>query len=516
MSLKRSLVLAAVSTSIVTAAHGEALRATIHLKENVSMEELADSVRTPGSPHYGQPYTPEEILKLAGPSESDYQNTIQQLRSEGFKIVGESKTHLWLSVHGSSENFARVFQAEFNRDEKGQRVLKSSAKTPVAMYMIDSIGGLENRRKARPHYHLQAENLHPLRRSRKPTSIPGIPVATIKTVYGFDGIYSAGVDGSGQHIAIATYNDFNLSDVQSAYTQLKISPLPVVDKVQFNGVPPSDENSAVETQLDTEFSGMMAPGANIHVFSSATNDDAGELAMFTAILDDNRAKVVNYSWGSCESQVSPQHAQDMAKVYAQAVAQGVNILVASGDSGSDGCQDGTTMADWPASNPNVVAVGGTTLQVQGSSGSETAWSNSGGGISTMYASPSYQSNYGIQSSGRSFPDVSFNADPKSGQAVYAHSNGKVGWMVIGGTSMAAPQWAGFLALVNNARAAKNLSTLGALNPLIYSVSSSQATSLFNDVTSGSDGAFSAGVGYDSVTGLGSMKAQALLNFLVVQ
>ena len=504
----KGLLFAAVIASIATAAQGETLKGVVHLKEKVSMQDLANSVRTPGSPRFGQPYSPEEILNMAGPSDSEYAGTIQQLKEEGFKIVGESKTHLWITVEGDSELFGRVFQAQFERNAKGLRKLTTMAQAPVYMSMVDSVGGLDNQRKARPHYRVQ-------RKSGR-TTIGGISLATIRTVYGFNSIYASGVNGTGQHIAVATYDDFNLADVQSAYKQLKLSPMSTVDKVPFNGTPTANENSAMETQLDSEFSGMIAPGASVHVFSSATNDDAGELAMFTAILDDNRAKVVNYSWGSCETQVTPQHQADMEKVYQRAVAQGVNIMVASGDSGSDGCQDGTTVSDWPASDANVVAVGGTTLNVNGSTGTETAWSGSGGGISTLYALPAYQSAYGIKNAGRSFPDVAFNADPNSGQAVYAHSSGTAGWYVIGGTSMAAPQWAGFMALVGNARAAKKLPTLGALSPLIYAATTAQAGSIFNDVTSGSNGAYSAGAGFDAVTGLGSMKAQALLNYLTQQ
>jgi kumamolisin len=112
--------------------------------------------------------------------------------------------------------------------------------------------------------------------------------------------------------------------------------------------------------------------------------------------------------------------------------------------------------------------------------------------------------------------VAFNADPNTGEAVYIHMNGKLGWVVIGGTSMAAPQWAGFLALVGSARKAKRKSGLGFLNPLIYGASSNLRSSLFNDVVSGSNGAYSASAGWDAVTGFGSMQGNALLQYLVAQ
>src|SRR5262249_32535304 len=149
----------------------------------------------------------------------------------------------------------------------------------------------------------------------------------------------------------------------------------------------------------------------------------------------------NYSWGDCEKRLESGHQAEMAKVFARAVAQGVNILVASGDTGSDGCRDGTLNADWPAAQPDVVAVGGTTFSQSSSKMSETAWSGSGGGISEIWELPDYQKALGSPYIKRSYPDVAFNADPMSGQAIWTQQDGSAGWMVVGGTSMAAPQWA---------------------------------------------------------------------------
>lgn len=484
-------------------AGAETIHALIRLKEKIPLEQLAYDVRSPDSPRFGHYYSPEEIQNLSGPSSDEYTQLLQQLKSEGFTIERETRTRLWVGISGDSANFERVFQTQFDRNKDGSRHARWAAQTPSHLALIDSVGGLNNTRRA-----------HPLHRIPYATKSPGgISPATIKSIYNFNPIYQAGLSGKGQHIAIATYNDFNLSDVKYYYKSLKLKSTPKVDKVTFNGKPPKDEPSAMETQLDTEFSGMMAPGASIHVFTSATNDDSGELQLFTAILDDNRAKIVNYSWGSCEDQVDPQHAKDMAKLFAQAVAQGVNILVASGDSGSDSCQNGSVAPDWPAANPDVVAVGGTSLRISGDRAEETAWDGSGGGISHLFDLPPYQEALGGIFEKRSYPDVSFNADPKSGEAIYAHNDGKAGWFVIGGTSMAAPQWAGFLALVGEARAKNRAPTLGFLNPIIYKFSSSEMQSAFNDVTSGSNGEYSAAKGWDAVTGLGSMNAQALLELL---
>jgi kumamolisin len=285
-----------------------------------------------------------------------------------------------------------------------------------------------------------------------------------------------------------------------------------VDKVNFNGTATLNDGSAMETELDAEFSGMVAPAAQIHVFTSADNSDAGEEAMFTAILDDNRAQVVNYSWGSCEQGVDPGHRTAMQNIFARAVAQGVNIMVASGDSGSSCDGSGNTIAGFQPSMPYVVAVGGTTLP-SGLSGPETGWSGSGGGISTVYATPSWQKGIGAAFTMRSYPDVAYNADPSSGQPLWAHANGvgsAASYIVVGGTSIAAPQWSGFLALVGQARGGK---ALGYLNPILYGLSSDAQAGVLSDVTSGSNGAYKAGPGFDAVTGLGSMKGPALLTLL---
>jgi kumamolisin len=487
----------------------------VRLKEKVSIQELADN-----AVKYGVTYTPEEIRDMAGPSVEDYANVITELKQQGFEIVSESKTRLFVTVRAEKQAVEDAFQTKFAESE-GVRTPLTPAVIPASLNLIDSVIGLDNSRKLRPRYKiLRQDPSVDFSGKPKPTTQGGVLPATIKTTYGFDPIYANGFTGKGQHIAIATYDNLKLSDVTAYYTKIGLKTAPTVDVVSFNGTASYNMDSAMETELDVEFSGMIAPGAAIHVFASADNSSAGELALFTAILDDNRAKVVNYSWGSCEPQTDPAHKTAMDSVFARAVAQGVNITVASGDSGSSGCGDGSLAADYPASNPNVVAIGGTTLVNSGST-FESAWADSGGGISTLYSSPAYQAGLASPYNGmRSLPDVSFNADPKSGEAAweYADMDGSQSakapsWNVLGGTSIAAPQWAGFLTLVNEARVSKNQGTLGFVNPIIYGLSASQRAATFNDVTQGSNGAYKAATGWDAVTGWGSMKASALFTTL---
>ena len=512
VSLRSKTVLAVLVTLpfAASALATDHVSGVIKLKARVSMEQLATNVTSSLSSRYGQFYTPQEIRALAAPAAQDYQSLIQDLKSEGFTITSESPTHLWVSVSGSADQFTKNFGARFQFMANGRHrhLTENHLFAATRFSIVESVGGLDSTRVARPHHtrNQMAITLDP----------GGIAQSTIKSAYGLAPIYASGVTGKGQHIAVATYNGFKVADVQKFYKDSKLVPGPTVDAINFNGTAPYDEGSAVETQLDAEFTGMIAPGAAVHVFTSAENSDAGELQVFTAILDDNRAKVANYSWGSCEDQVSTSHLNEMKTVFSRAVAQGVNIMVASGDSGSDSCQNGSTVADWPADSDNVVSVGGTTFAQSGGQIAETGWSGSGGGISRLFDLPTYQSNFKAPYVKRSYPDVSFNADPKSGQAVWAHVNGVAQWLVIGGTSMAAPQWAGYLALVGEARANAKKSTLGFLNPVIYGFSDSERSTLFNDVTVGNNGDYSASKGWDAVTGLGSMQGQNLLNRLVTQ
>jgi kumamolisin len=503
MRIGIQLVIAAVTLSVSAYSFGRPITTVLRLKEKVQMQDLAAMVRSPVSLRYQVFFSPQEIKALSAPSELEYQDLIQNLETSGFQILSESPTHLYVSVRADESLYEKVFAIQILNLKTGHHRSLMAPKFSNEFSLIEAVTGLDNTRKAFPKF------VHHSNFSDVPQ---GIKPSAIKSAYHFDPIYKDGIFGKGQHIAIATYNDFNLNDVNFFYKALGLSLTPTLDQIKFNGQPSVDENSALETQLDAEFSGMIAPAASVHVFTSATNDDAGELAMFTAILDDNRAKVANYSWGSCESTVTPQHVAEMSRVFARAVAQGVNIFVASGDSGSDSCQNGSIAADWPTANPDVVSVGGTTLSL-GQNIVETAWSGSGGGISGIWDLPKYQTQLGAVFNKRSYPDVAFNADPASGQAVYGHYSGKATWLVIGGTSMAAPQWAGFLALVGEARSNHKKPSLGFLNPLIYSFSDLERASLFHDVVSGSNGAYQSSLGWDAVTGFGSMNAEALLGKL---
>jgi len=500
-----AVMVATLGFNLGSVAQATEMTAVLRLQEKVPMESLAAVIHEGRSPML-RGYTAEEIRQIAAPEPVEYDALIASLRQEGFTITGESTTRLWVSVKADHSLFEKVFSTKLETNLQNERRAMVEPSVPAHLGLVAAVNGLSSFKRRNPL----------MRKSMGLTATPqgGLSRDEIVQAYHLDSLYAAGYNGSGQDVAVATYGDVKTEVIQSFYQQLELSPAPSVDKVTFNGPAALDDDAATETSLDAEFIGMIAPGAHVHVFTSAANSDAGEMQLFTAILDDGRAKVVNYSWGGCEPQLTAQHAAEMGKVFARAVAQGVNILVASGDNGSDSCNNGKTAADWPAAHPAVVAVGGTSLNATAGGFNETAWSGSGGGISKKWAAPAWQKGTTRQTK-RVYPDVSFNADGKvSPQPIYISYKGQVGWAPVGGTSMATPQWAGFLALVNAARAQNGKAALGFLNPLIYGLDSGTRASAFNDVTEGSNGAYKAGVGFDAVTGWGSMNGAALAPVLV--
>ena len=487
---------------------GQPIQAVLSLTETIPLQDLADNVLNPESERYGVYYSPEEIRSLVAPSDAEYNEMLGFLRESGFSIVKESKSHLMLVIQGDHQLFEKVFSAQIQFTGPKKFRNRGEIEIPSQLSRVANITGLDNTHSYKPHYKIAAQQY-------ETSQQPGILPAQIKTAYGMDPLYEQGLSGKDQDIAIAAFMDFSLQDVLTYYEKVGLSPVPSVEQIIFDGIPAYDNRAAIETELDSELTAMIAPGANIHVFSSSQNSDAGELTVFNAILDDNRSKLVNYSWGDCETHVPKQHRRDMEKVFARAIAQGINILVASGDNGSDSCGDSTLSAGWPNINPNVVSVGGTTLNLSASGFSEIGWWGSGGGVSIFYPRPFWQLSQTPYTK-RADPDVAFNADPGTGEAIWTqeHTNNVPNWLLVGGTSMAAPQWVGFLALVNEARAEQDLDALGYLNPLLYKASLSQKKRIFRDITQGSNGAYTAGKGWDAVTGWGTMNGAALLNYLV--
>jgi hypothetical protein len=348
-----------------------------------------------------------------------------------------------------------------------------------------------------------------------PASFPLDPTETSQ-IYGFNlvpKVNGTTLDGKDQTIAIvdAFYDSTALSDLNTFDAQFSLPGfngpnLPTFTQVGQTGGSPTgySQNSgwAGETALDIEWAHAIAPKANILLVES--QDNGGSL--YTAVsYAASHANVVSMSWGGSEGGGSESTFTGHT---------GVVFVASSGDVGGQ--------LNYPSSSPNVLSVGGTTLTLGGTTGygSEATWSSAGGGPSLTFNKPSWQTAY--SGTKRGTPDVSYDSDPNSG--FYSYSGGS--WFQVGGTSDAAPQWAGLVALANQGRVLSGLGTLDSSlaavngpNQLMQALYSStmQSTGAFHDITSGSTSGshtYTAVVGYDLATGLGTPKAQIVIPNLV--
>jgi len=260
-------------------------------------------------------------------------------------------------------------------------------------------------------------------------------------------------------------------------------------------------NWEVEEALDVEWAHAIAPGAAIILVECNSENGADMYQGVVTAASLPGVSVVSMSWGSSEFSGEQFFDGDFTTPSGH---PGVTFVASTGDDGAPG--------DYPAYSPNVVAVGGTSLYLSrnGTYNFETGWSGSGGGKSAYETEPVYQA--GVQNTGaRTIPDVSFDADPNTGVTVYDSYNGTstAPWEQIGGTSLAAPSWAGVLAIANQGRVSAGATTFsGSKQTLsaLYTISYGD----FNDIVKGSNGGSNAKAGYDEVTGLGTPKA----NFVV--
>jgi hypothetical protein len=339
----------------------------------------------------------------------------------------------------------------------------------------------------------------------------GYTPSQIRNAYGFDQItFANGTiagDGSGQTIAIVdAYDNPNIANDLSTFDATFGLPDPSFTKVrQFVGgrAPRVSAGWSLETALDVEWAHAIAPGANILLVEANTSSLSNLLAAVDYARSQPGVAAVSMSWGGGE--FFGESSLD-SHFTTPAGHSGVVFVAATGDDGGAGG------AQWPSVSPNVLAVGGTTLNVSDASGTyqgESGWSGSTGSISALVSEPAYQ--LGAQSTGaRTTPDVAFNADPNTGYAVYSSVPyfGIQGWFQVGGTSAGAPQWAGLVAIADQGRVLAGGAALDGANdllPALYNLPND-----FNDVTTGSNAVASAGPGYDLVTGLGSPVANQLV------
>jgi subtilase family serine protease len=362
------------------------------------------------------------------------------------------------------------------------------------------------REAGRPHPHIIVRDAN----ASGPTAYAPVE---IRHGYGFDQIAN---QGAGEIIGIVdAYDDPNAeSDLAVFDKQFQLPSCTTSNgcfrKIYSAGHKPAvNKNWTMETALDIEWAHAIAPHAVI-LLVEANSNNLNDLFEGVDVAVRQGASVVSMSWTATEFNGENSYDHHFAE-------NGVTFVAAAGDNG--------TGAAYPASSPDVIGVGGTTLilSVGGAYSTETAWSGSGGGISRFEWEPLFQAELPIPDDGqglRGAPDVAYGADPAHGYSVYntVVPSGPGGWFQVGGTSAGTPQWAALFAIANSMRAAARKARLSGTNSVLYGLGKTDLKGNYHSVTTGKNGACGAVCdaqsGYDFITGLGSPNAKALVSALV--
>ncbi len=438
----------------------------------------------------------EAFAQTYGADASDLAKVERFAGAHGLTVVERSAARRSVVLRGSVRQMNDAFGVRLKRCRAGDtsyRGRQGTLSVPNDLAeIVQAVLGLDNRPQAETRVRIAAH---------ADTSFTPLQMAKL-----YD--FPTGVDGTGECVGIVELGGgFSQADFAAYLSGLgvKAQTVTVVSVDGATNVPGQDSNADVEVMLDAEMVGAIAPGASVVIYF-APNTDQGFLdAVTTAVHDEtHKPSVISISWGSAESNWTQQALGALNDAIAAASAVAVTVCVASGDGGSsDGESDGAAHVDFPASSPYALGCGGTTIAATGETiASETAWDDSGGGVSNSFALPSWQSKANVpppaagSAGGRGVPDVAADADPNTGYKIRVDGAN----IVAGGTSAVAPLWSALIALMNQ----QGGKGMGFLNASLYSLPGyPNNPGPLHDITSGNNGAYTAGRGWDACTGLGS-------------
>jgi subtilase family serine protease len=502
------------------------LDVVLPVRDQAGLDALLAGLHDPNSPDYRQYLTPAEFTERFGPSQRDYEAVVQYVQGHDLAVVGGSRDGMEVQVKGAVWAIESAFHVNLltYQHPTENRVFYAPDREPTVdlPFQLWHISGLDNYSIPHPMYvkksdYARAHGIDP-DSIRHATTGSGPSASFLGSDMRAAYYGGTALNGSGQNLGLFEYLGTDLADLTTYYKNVKqTNNVPITllstDGTSVNCVYSRAGGYCDDTEqtLDMTQSLGMAPGLASLVMYIGSTDTAIISAMTT---HNPLPTTIGCSWGW-----TPADPTTLDPYFEKMAAQGQNFFAASGDDSTWSRRNEA----WPADDANVVSVGGTDLTTASAGGpwkSETAWSDSGGGISPdKIAIPSWQKLAGVINSSnkgsttyRNGPDVSANANFTfyvcADQTTCTANE-------YGGTSFATPMWAGYIALVNQQLVADGYKTIGFIDPYLYSfgVSSSYDTD-FHDITSGKSGSYSAVTGYDLVTGWGSPNGQGLINALV--
>ena len=481
----------AARTGAVASGQQLGLEVSLQPRNQTQLAAFLKAVSDPKSTSYKHYLTVAQYVAEYAPTAAQIAQVSAYLKSEGLTVGALTANHLTLAVSGTAAQAEKAFDVSLSTYKSADQSFYANSSVPSLpasiASVVSNVAGLNDVALHTADIHTEAAAPH-----AGTTLTPTLA----REGYNLTTDISDGYKGTGKTIALAEFSAYGASDVAEYNSKYSLG-AKAASVVNVDGGT-TDTSGEDEDELDIEVDYALAPGATIKVYE-APNSDAGEVALYAAIVSADTTSASS-SWGEPETE-EDNLTSDEAD-FQEAEAQGQSFFAASGDSGAD--DNGSSLSvDYPASAPEVSGVGGTNLTVtSGAWKSETGWSDSGGGQSTEFSTPSFQTS--VNSSGhREVPDVAAAGGNSSPWEIYTEGE----WTTVWGTSAAAPNWAGFVADYDTAATDLGGSPFGFANGEIYTVAESSAySSAFHDVTSGNNGGYSAGKGYDEVTGWGSYNA----------
>jgi kumamolisin len=463
------------------------------------------------APADGRILSRAELAAARGADPADVAAVEAFAHAAGLEVLEEDPAGRRVRLSGAAAAMEAAFGVQLQRFEHpdgsyrghtGPIMLPSGVAGSVVAVL-----GLDDRPQAEMH----------LRHAKSKKGTSYTPV-TVADAYGL----AASAGAAGVCVALIELGGgYATADLSTYFAGLGL-PVPAVVAVPVDGGANAPSGGASgpdgEVMLDIEVVGSVASEARIAVYFGPNTDQGFADAISAAVHDaTNKPAVISISWGGAESTYTAQATAAFEAAFTDAALVGTTVFVAAGDGGSsDGATDGMAHVDYPASSPQVVGCGGTRLELDGGAiSSEVVWDDlpnggaTGGGVSITFPLPAWQDGVGVPVSansgggpGRGVPDVAANADPETGYQIRVDGTDTV----VGGTSAVAPLYAALAAIAVSQAGAP----LGFINPTLYGI----ATSAFRDITSGTNGAYQAGPGWDPCTGLGSPQAATLIQVLV--
>jgi subtilase family serine protease len=532
--------------------------------QQAALDALLGQLQDPSSPNYHRWLTPEQFADRFGLSPNDLAKITSWLQAQGFTIDRTARSRLWVVFSGTAQQVESAFHTPIHRYViNGETHYANAAEPSVPSALAGMVLGFRSLNNFRPRPKSVFRRVEGGMRPDFTSNISGnhfLAPDDFATIYDVKGLYSAGIDGTGQKIAVMGQTDITVSDI-TAFRAASGLPAKNPTVILIPGPDPGISKDDIgEADLDIEWAGGVAKNATIIYVNSGTASGAFDSLQYA--IDNNLAPVMSISYGDCEQDMGSAALDSLSALGQQANSQGITILGPGGDNGATDCDFSTASTtvdiathglavDAPASIPSFTGVGGSEFNEgsgsywntvnNSSNGSalsyipEMVWNTTvqdkelaagGGGKSIHFAKPVWQKGDGVPNDGaRDVPDISLNASAdhdgyltcSQGSCVTGFRAADSTLTVVGGTSAGVPTFAGILALINE----KTNSTQGNINFILYPLAASSPAA-FHDITTGDnkepcklgstdcpnggDLGYTAGPGYDLASGLGSVDA----------